>query len=116
MQASTGVIVGICCYFWGMILVSFLLRNKNKDAEDFLVAGRSFGVFFNTGTLTACWLGGAIVVAAPGLLATHGIWDDEAQYGFVLELGSAMCLLLAGVFYVRRLWRLKLLSLGGFLL
>ncbi len=114
MQASTGVIVGICCYFLGMILVGFLLRNKNKGAEDFLVAGRSFGVFFNTGTLTACWLGGAIVVAAPGLLATHGIWDDEAQYGFVLELGSAMCLLLAGVFYMRRLWRLKLLSLGDF--
>ena len=25
--------MGICCYFWGMILVSFLLRNKNKDAD-----------------------------------------------------------------------------------
>ena len=67
MQASTGVIVGICCYFWGMILVSFLLRNKNKDAEDFLVAGRSFGVFLTPAhSLPACRLGGVIVVAAPG--------------------------------------------------
>ena len=55
-----------------------------------------------------------MVVAAPGLLAMHGIWDNEARYGFVLELGSAMCLLLAGVFYMKRLWRLKLLSLGDF--
>ena len=45
MQANTGVIAGICCCFLGMILVGFLLRNKNKDAEDFLVAGRSFGIF-----------------------------------------------------------------------
>ena len=114
MLASAGVVVGICCYFFGMILIGFLLRNKNKGAEDFLVAGRSFGVFFNTGTLTACWLGGAIVIAAPGLMATYGLWDDGAQYGFVLELGSALCLLFAGLFYMRRLWRLKLLSLGDF--
>ena len=114
MIANTGIIVGICCYFCGMILVGYLMRNKNKGAEDFLVGGRSFGMFFNTGTLTACWLGGAIIVACPGLLVGYGIWSDEAQYGFLLEIGAGFCLLLAGLFYMRRLWRLKLLSLGDF--
>ncbi len=113
-MANTGIIIGIFCYFFGMIFIGYLMRHKNKSAEDFLVGGRSFGLFFNTGTLTACWLGGAVVVACPGLMVGYGIWSDEAQFGFLLEIGAGMCLLLAGLFYMRRLWRLKLLSLGDF--
>ena len=66
-MASTGILIGILCYFMGIIFVGFLMRKRNKSAEDFLVGGRSFGVVFNAGTLTSCWLGGAIIVGAPGI-------------------------------------------------
>ena len=114
MDASTGVIIGILCYFAVMILVGYLMKNRNKGAEDFLVGGRSFGMFFNTGTLTACWLGGAIILGYPGTLLVCGIWDSSAQWGVIVSMGGASCLAVAGAFYMRRLWQLKLLSLGDF--
>ena len=113
-MASTGILIGILCYFMGIIFVGFLMRKRNNSAEDFLVGGRSFGVFFNAGTLTSCWLGGAIIVGAPGIFYAMGIWDSAATYGLLVSFGSAGCLILAGLFYMRRLWRCKLLSLGDF--
>ena len=114
MSANTGVIIGILCYFAVMILVGYLMKSKNKGAEDFLVGGRSFGMFFNTGTLVACWLGGAIILGFPGTLLSCGIWDSNAQWGVVVSIGGVSCLAVAGAFYMRRLWQLKLLSLGDF--
>ena len=114
MLASTTVLVGIFIYFFAIVFVGFLLRKKNKGAEDFLVGGRSFGVFFNTGTLVACWLGGSIVIGIPGTLYACGIWSSEAQWGILPSIGGAGCLIIAGAFYMRKLWQLKLLSLGDF--
>lgn len=112
--ASPGVIIGILCYFAGIMLIGFLLRHRNKSAEDFLVGGRSFGLFFNTGTLISCFLGGGIVISMAGTFYTYGMWNSGAGYGVLLGLGTIPCLLLAGFFYMRKLWQCKLLSLGDF--
>ena len=113
-MASNGVLIGILAYFMGIVFVGFLMRNKCKGAEDFLVGGRSFGVVFNSGTLTSCWLGGTVIVGVPGTFYACGIWDSTAMYGILVSFGSAGCLILAGLFYMRKLWQLKLLSLGDF--
>lgn len=113
-MASSGILIGILIYFMGIIFVGFLMRNKCKGAEDFLVGGRSFGVVFNAGTLTSCWLGGAVIVGVPGTFYACGIWDSNITYGILVSFGSAGCLVLAGLFYMRKLWQLKLLSLGDF--
>ena len=114
MVANTGIIIGIFCYFFGMIVIGYLMRNKNKSAEDFLVGGRSFGLFYNTGTLTACWIGGVLVIGVPGTLYSFGVWDSEARWGLLVTYGGMSCLLVAGLFYMRKLWELKLLSLGDY--
>ena len=114
MISNTGALIGIGIYFIIMISIGYLLRNKNKSAEDFLVGGRSFGTFFNTGTLCACWIGGSIVIGIPGTVYNHGIWDTGASWGILITIGSTLCLVVAGLFYMRRLWQLKLLSLGDF--
>ena len=62
MLDSAGVLIGIGLYFAGMIFIGYIMKNKNKGAEDFLVGGRSFNMFFNTGTLVACLLGGTVVL------------------------------------------------------
>ena len=81
MLDSAGVLIGIGLYFAGMIFIGYIMKNKNKGAEDFLVGGRSFNMFFNTGTLVACLLGGTVVIALPGVLYSHGIWDGALYYG-----------------------------------
>lgn len=113
-MASTTILIGICIYFMCIIFVGYLMRSKNKGAEDFLVGGRSFGLLFNSGTLAACWLGGVLIIGVPGTLYAFGYWDSEAGWGAVVSLGSALCLVIAGFFYMKRLWQLKLLSLGDF--
>ena len=113
-MASSGILIGILVYFLGIIFVGFMMRNKCKGAEDFLVGGRQFGVIFNAGTLTSCWLGGTVIVGVPGTFYALGIWDSNAMYGILVSFGSTGCLILAGLFYMRKLWQLKLLSLGDF--
>lgn len=111
---NIGLIIGVVCYFAVMIYIGYRMSARNKGAEDFLVGGRSFGMFFNTGTLIACWVGGATILGMPGTLYLFGIWDTAANWGLIVSFGGTCCLAVAGAFYMRRLWRLKLLSLGDF--
>lgn len=97
-----------------MISVGFLVRKKAGTAEGYLVAGRQFNLFCNSAALTACFLGGSIVLSLPGLVYGTGIWNDGKMWGATSTLGGIFCLLLAGLFYMPKLWRLKLLSLGDY--
>ncbi len=107
---------GLAGYLGVMILVGYLVKDRNKTSEDYLVAGRSFGLFYNSGTLTACFLGGGILIGASGKMFSVGVWDIHTLSGGTILLfgGFLMCLFLTGTFYMRKLWRMKLISLGDF--
>lgn len=108
-------IIGLGAYFALMLGIGFWVKNKISTAEDYLVAGRSFNMFFNTATLTSCFIGGAVVIAIPGTTYSTGIWNDEFLWGSIISAGGGVaCLVVAGLFYMPKLWRLKLLSLGDF--
>ena len=51
--------LGLGAYMLVMILVGYLVKDRIKTSEDYLVAGRSFGLFFNSATLVACFIGGS---------------------------------------------------------
>ena len=106
--------IGVIIYFACMIMVGFLVRKKASSAEGYLVAGRQFTLLFNSAALTACFLGGSIILSLPGLTYGMGIWNDDNMWGASSALGGIFCLLLAGLFYMPKLWRLKLLSLGDY--
>jgi SSS family solute:Na+ symporter len=115
MSENTLYIAGIALYLGLMVYIGYLVRNKIKTSEDYLVAGRSFGLFLNTATLVGCFLGGGIIIAVPGLIFSVGIWDPDLSGGALILIGGfIMCLLMAGAFYLPKLWRMKLLSLGDF--
>ncbi len=97
-----------------MVLVGYLVRKKASTAEGYLVAGRQFSLLFNAPALTACFLGGSLVLALPGLIYSTGVWDDNKLWGASSVLGGIFCLILAGIFYMPKMWKLKLLSLGDY--
>lgn len=105
---------GLSAYLGLMILIGYLVKNRIKTSEDYLVGGRSFGMFYNSGTLAACFLGGGILIGASGKIYSVGIWDDTYLSGGAIILigGFLMCLFMAGTFYMPKLWRLKFISLG----
>lgn len=110
----TALYIGVIIYFACMISVGFIVRKKAGTAEGYLVAGRQFNLVCNSAALTACFLGGSIVLALPGLVYGTGIWNDGKMWGATSALGGIFCLLLAGLFYMPKLWKLKLLSLGDY--
>ena len=84
----TALYVGVAVYFACMILVGFLVRKKASSAEGYLVAGRQFGLLFNSAALTACFLGGTVILSLPGLTYGMGLWSDDKMWGATAGLGG----------------------------
>lgn len=108
------IYLGVAIYFAAMLAVGYFVKSKIKATEDYLVGGRKFTLFYNAPALTACFLGGSLILSLPGATYGMGIWSDSAMFGSALPLGGIICLLIAGFFYMPKLWRLKLLSLGDY--
>ncbi len=108
------IYIGVGIYFAAMLSVGYIVKNKIKATEDYLVGGRKFTLLFNAPALTACFLGGSLILFLPGATYGMGVWSDSAMFGSAISLGGIFCLLIAGFFYMPKLWRLKLLSLGDY--
>ena len=107
--------VGILIYILIVIAVGWSAKKRIKSAEDYLVAGRSLSWQLNSATLTAAFFGGFIAIAIPGAAYTTGIWNDEYAWGLIPGIGGpVLCLILAGTFFMPKIWRMKLYSLADY--
>lgn len=100
-------VVGL--YILLLVCVSFLARRMISSDKDYLLAGRSLPLSLSTFALFATWFGSETIVGAS---------DEFVKTGFlgVIEepFGAALCLVLAGLFFIRRLYRMNLLTLADF--
>lgn len=103
------VLIAIGAFVLGMIVIGVLAAKRATGTEDFLVAGRGLSLWLCTATLTATWMGSGTVIGAAGAAYEDGVLGVIAD-----PFGAALCLLLAGLFYVRILRRMKLLTLSDF--
>lgn len=109
MSDQTIVITGVGLYLVGMLAVGYLASRKVRTAEDFVVAGRRLPLWLCSATLMATWLGAGTVMGAGGAAYTGGLLGVIAD-----PFGAALCLFLAGLFYVRMMRRLRLLTIVSF--
>jgi Na+/proline symporter len=80
-----------------------------QNSKDFAVAGRSLPLPVVTATVFATWFGAEAVL---GISAT---FVKEGLRGVVADpFGSSLCLILAGLFFAPRFYRLNLLTVGDF--
>lgn len=78
-----------------------------KSSADFVQAGRRLPAFFNATALFALWFGSETVFGASSEFVQHGL------VGVIEDpFGGVLCLLLFAIFFVRRLYRLNLLTIG----
>jgi Na+/proline symporter len=80
-----------------------------RSSKDFAVAGRHLPVPVVTATVFATWFGAEAVFGVSATFATEGLRGVVAD-----PFGSSMCLILAGIFFARYLYRLNILTLGDF--
>lgn len=92
-----------------MILIGVYAARKVKNSEDYVLAGRSLPFYMALSTVFATWFGSESILGAGSKFA-------EGGFSNVLEdpFGAGICLILAGIFFNRKLYRLKFLTIGDY--
>jgi SSS family transporter len=100
------VLIGIFIYMAAMLLIGYWSSRQIKNLADFLVAGRRLPFFLATATLFATWFGAGSCMGAAGTAYSDGILGVISD-----PFAAGLSLVLAGVFFVALLRRLKLLTI-----
>ncbi len=103
------ILLVLSLYILITLLVGLYAGRKVKTSADFVVAGRRLGIWLATGSLAATWFGGGVVVGAASEAYKRGFLGVIAD-----PFGAALCLFLAGMFYVRIMRRMGLTTISGF--
>lgn len=106
MTEGAWITFGAAAYILVIVAVSVAASRKVHDSTDFVVAGRRLPLWLCIFTVFATWFGSGTLIGAAGAAYGGGLRSVIAN-----PFGSALCLLLAGLFYVRFLRRLRLLTL-----
>jgi SSS family transporter len=106
MSASTVILFGALVYVGILISVGIYASRNIKDSSDFIVAGRRLPLWLCVFTVFATWFGSGTLIGAAGAAYSKGFLGVVSN-----PIGSALCLFLAGLFYVRFLRRMRLLTL-----
>jgi SSS family solute:Na+ symporter len=89
--------------------VSIYASKQIKTKEDFIVAGRRLPLWMAWATLYATWFGAATILGAAATAREEGV------IGTIVDpFGAGMALIVAGLFFARKLWDMKLLTMGDF--
>jgi len=106
MSTSEIIIIGSIVYVGIIFSIGFYASRNVKNSSDFIVAGRRLPLFICVFTVFATWFGSGTLIGAAGAAYKKGFLGVLSN-----PIGSAICLFLAGLFYVRILRRMKLLTL-----
>ncbi|OIP41342.1 MAG: sodium:solute symporter [Deltaproteobacteria bacterium CG2_30_63_29] len=99
----------VIAYLLASIAIGLYAGTKVKNSTDYVAAGRHLPLYIVVATVFATWFGSETVL---GISATfteegmRGLWSDP--------FGAALCLILVGLFFARRLYRLNLVTLGDY--
>lgn len=89
--------------------IGLAAARRVHTTKDFAVAGRSLPLPIVTATVFATWFGAEAVLGISATFAKEGLRGVVAD-----PFGSSLCLILAGIFFAPRFYRLNLLTVGDF--
>lgn len=110
MTEQTTILAGVGIYMLAMLGIGIYAAKKTVNADDFMVAGRSLPLWLCCGSVMATWLGGGSMLGVSGLAYQGGLLAVIAD-----PFGAALGLILVGLFVVRLLRRLRLLTVIDFI-
>lgn len=97
------VLIGILAYVLIQLLIVVIVARRIRGENDYLLAGRRFGVGLATFTIFATWFGAETCIGAAGAVYQGGLSNSTAD-----PFGYTLCLLLMGFVFAMPLWRRKL--------
>lgn len=96
-------------YLLGSIALGLYAATKVKTVGDFVSAGRSLPIWVVTALVFATWFGAEVVLGVPAEFLDGGLGALISD-----PIGAGLCLILFGIFFAKRLYRMNLLTLGDF--
>lgn len=99
----------VVVYLVGTLAIGVWAGTRIKNTSDFAVAGRSLPLVMVVTTTFATWFGAETVMGIPAKFVQGGL-------NAVVEdpFGAGTCLILVGLFFAARLYKLNLLTIGDF--
>jgi len=99
----------VVLYAITMYGLAIAVRGRIRSTEDFVVAGRRLPLSLAWATLLATWFGAGTILAVTEEVRREGLPPAALD-----PLGAGFCLILAGMFFARPLWKMGLLTLSDF--
>lgn len=106
---NTTLIVFVVLYLLGTLAIGLWAGTRIKNTTDFAIAGRSLPLVMVITTTFATWFGAETVMGIPAKFVQGGL-------NAIVEdpFGAGTCLILVGLFFATKLYRLNLLTIGDF--
>ena len=99
----------VALYLLLSVGIGVYASTRVSNSRDFVVAGRNLPLPVVTATVFATWFGAETVL---GISAT---FVKEGLSGVVADpFGASLCLIIAGLFFAGRLYRMNLLTIGDY--
>src|SRR5690242_2805983 len=99
----------VIVYLLVSVTVGLVAATRVHNVKDFAVAGRSLPVPIVMATVFATWFGAEAVMGISATFAKEGLRGVVAD-----PFGSSLCLILAGLLFAPRFYRLNLLTIGDY--
>jgi len=99
----------VVAYLTVSVGIGLYAATRVHNTKDFAVAGRHLPLPVVTATVFATWFGAEAVFGASATFVREGLRGVVAD-----PFGSSMCLILAGIFFSRYLYKLNIITLGDF--
>ncbi len=89
--------------------IGMYAATKVHTARDYITAGRSLPIYIVMAMVFATWFGAETVLGIPATFL------EEDMAGLISDpFGASLCLVLFGLFFARKLYRMNLLTIGDF--
>jgi solute:Na+ symporter, SSS family len=99
----------VVLYLLGTLALGVWAGTRIKNTTDFAVAGRSLPLIMVVTTTFATWFGAETVMGIPAKFVQGGL-NALVEDPF----GAGTCLILVGMFFAAKLYKLNLLTIGDF--
>jgi Na+/proline symporter len=99
----------VVLYLMLSIGIGLYVATRVHTAKDFAVAGRHLPLPVVTATVFATWFGAEAVFGVSATFVKDGLRGVVAD-----PFGSSLCLIIAGFFFAKKLYKLNILTLGDY--
>ena len=99
----------VVLYLMLSIGIGLYAATRVHSAKDFAIAGRHLPLPVVTATVFATWFGAEAIFGVSATFVKEGLGGVVAD-----PFGASLCLIIAGIFFSRKLYKLNVLTLGDY--